>query len=109
MLRSEDCKRALPARQDWRASVSADLAHWYALAERASRPVDKLDYLIRRWVIADHPSQVCQSPAAYPMQSDGLLGELQKAIGQYLRAEYDLAQPVPDRLAALLREVEQSA
>jgi hypothetical protein len=41
------------------------------------------------------------------MLSNGLLSEVQAAIGRYLRADYDLAQPIPDRLVDLLRQLEQ--
>jgi len=41
-------------------------------------------------------------------RSDGLLSELQLAIGRCLQADYDLAQPIPDRLAALVRDFERS-
>jgi len=41
------------------------------------------------------------------MRRDGLLNDLQAAIGQYLSAEYDLTQPIPARLADLLRQLEQ--
>jgi hypothetical protein len=48
--------------------------------------------------------------AAQPtlMGRDGLLNEVQAAIGQYLNAEYDLTQPIPDRLVGLFRQIEQS-
>jgi hypothetical protein len=70
---------------------------------RASRfrSVDKLDYSIRRWIIADHPSQTS-------MRTDARLNELQRAIGQYLRKDYELAQPMPDRIVALLRKIDQT-
>ena len=109
MFQHDDCKWDAAARQNWRANVSAQKAHWLTLAERGFHPADKLDYSIRQWVIPDHPSCASQSPSAYPIQSDGLLSELQAAIGRYLRAEYDLAQPLPERLVILVREVEQSA
>jgi hypothetical protein len=63
----------------------------------SDRSVDKLDYSIRRWAIADHPGKT----------TDARLNELQRAIGRSLAAEYD---PVlPDRLVALLRQIEQPA
>ena len=61
----------------------------------AIRYVDELDYLVRGWVIPDHPSQASRPPATHPMQRDGLLSELQLVIGRCLQAEYDLAQPIP--------------
>jgi Anti-sigma factor NepR len=83
----------------------ADKAHLLALAERWIRPLDRLDYMIRRWAIPV-PLEVNRSAAA-SMLSNGLLSEVQAAIGRYLRAEYDLAQPIPDRLVDLLRQLEQ--
>ena len=38
---------------------------------------------------------------------DGSLNELQAAIGRWLSAEYDLEQPIPQRLVDLLRQLEQ--
>ena len=43
------------------------------------------------------------------MQTDAPLNELQRAIGQYLRLQYDLTQAVPNRLVALLRKAEPTA
>ena len=71
----------------------------------SDRSVDKLDYSIRRWAIADHPSKTTQSL----IRTDARLNELQQAIGRYLAAEYELVQPMPDRLVALLRKIEQPA
>jgi hypothetical protein len=70
--------------------------------------IDKLDYSIRRWAIPDHPSKTTQSP----MRTDAPLNELQRVIGQYLGAQYELVLPIlpmPDRLVALLRKIEQPA
>jgi hypothetical protein len=36
-----------------------------------------------------------------------MMNELQAAIGRCLRAEYDLGQPMPQRLVALLIQLEQ--
>jgi len=84
-------------------------AQWLSLAERGFRNADKLDYLIRRTVL-DHSRQVGQSPSTRQMRSDGrLLSELQVAIGRYLQAEYDVGQPLPDRLLALVTQVERAA
>ena len=83
----------------------ADKAYLLAMDERWLRPVDRLDYMIRRWAIPV-PLEVNRSAAA-SMLSNGLLSEVQAAIGRYLRAEYDLAQPIPDRLVDLLRQLEQ--
>jgi hypothetical protein len=84
------------------------------------RPADQLDYRIRRWVIppslqAD-PSVECRPSvgvrraaprSAASIQSSGLLREVQSAIGRHLCAEYDVTQPIPARLSALLRQLEQ--
>jgi hypothetical protein len=87
-------------------SIPGELAMFHQLAERGLRYADGLDYSVRRWVIADHPSQASRSPA--PMRSDGLLSDLQLVIGGCLQAEYDLAQPIPDRLTTLVRAFERS-
>ena len=94
----------MPKQDDFRKDA-ADKAYLVALAERWFRPVDRLDYMIRRWVIPV-PLEVNRSTAA-SMRSNGLLSEVQAAIGRYLRAEYDLAQPIPGRLVDLLRQLEQ--
>jgi hypothetical protein len=65
----------------------------------SDRSVDKLDYSIRRWAIADHPSKT----------TDARLNELQRAIGRYLAGEYEPVEAMPDRLVALLRKIEQPA
>jgi hypothetical protein len=93
------------AGQSWDASASAHHAHWLILAERGFHQIDKLDYLIRRTIL-DHPPH--QSPRTSP-EARGRLSDLQMAIARYLRAEYDLAQPIPDRLLALATAVDHSA
>ena len=107
MFHQDDLRRPA-AGQSWGVTASGHKAHWLTLAERGFRHADELDYLVRRWAIPDHPSQAGRSPATYPKQRDGLLSELQLVIGRCLQAEYDLAQPVPDRLAALVRDIEHS-
>jgi hypothetical protein len=87
-------------------SIPGEFAMFHQLAERGLRYADGLDYSVRRRVIADHPSQASRSPA--PIESAGLLSELQLAIGRCLQAEYDLAQPIPARLAALVGDFERS-
>jgi hypothetical protein len=113
-----------------RANTPADRMHLFAQAESWLRPVDQLDYLIRRWAIP-LPFEVSQSVASThlfrwslprkhsqgvsrskphreaSMRNSGLLSEVQAAIGRYLRAEYDLAQPIPAHLVDLLRQFEQ--
>jgi len=71
----------------------------------SDRSVDKLDYSIRRWAIADHPSKTTQSL----IRTDARLNELQQAIGRYLAADYEPEEAMPDRLVALLRQIEQPA
>ena len=84
------------------ARASAHKGYWRTLAERGLRPVDRLDYSIRRWAIEDHPSRIGQS---YPKETDAPLSEIQRAIGRYLRAEYELTQPMSAQLVALIRKV----
>ncbi len=119
-----------PVKLACRASMSADKAHLLAAAERWLHFADQLDYLIRRWVIPV-PYGDSRSVAPTPlfrwslprkhswavsrstphrkalMRSNGLLSEVQAAIGRCLSAEYDLAQPIPNRLVDLLRQLEQ--
>src|SRR5262245_32672361 len=88
--------------------LRADLASWLDRGEDWLRPADQVDYLVRRLVIpirleASRPDRT-PSP-----QGSGMLAEIQAEIGRRLRAEYDLAQPVPPRLMHLLREVERRA
>ena len=71
----------------------------------ALHSVDKLDYAIRRWAIPDHPSRTIQPL----MRTDARLNELQQAIGRYLAADYEPVEAMPDRLVALLRQIEQPA
>jgi hypothetical protein len=113
-----------------RASTCAYEARLLAAAERGLHFADQLDYLIRRWVVPvphgdsrsvagarlfrwslprKHSRQASRSmpPTKASMRSNGLLSEVQAAIGQCLSAEYDLAQPIPNRLVDLLRQLEQ--
>jgi hypothetical protein len=107
MFHQDDFKRP-EVGQSWGVTASGHKAHWLTLAERGFRYADELDYSVRRWVIPDHPSQASRSPATNPMRSDGVLSDLQLAIGRCLQAEYDVAQPIPDRLAALVRDIERA-
>jgi hypothetical protein len=88
-----------------------------AYPERWLRPADRLDLAIRRWVTPVHP-EVTQTIAAALGSSrstsrrdlsmrNGPFVEVQSAIGRYLRAEYDLAQPIPTRLVDLVGRLEQ--
>jgi hypothetical protein len=48
---------------------------FHQLAERGFRYADELDYLVRGWVIPDHPSQASRSPGNVSKRSDGVLSE----------------------------------
>jgi hypothetical protein len=96
--------------------MSENEAHLLAPAERWLRPADQLDYMIRRTVIpvrslasAREPSRGVSRSTPRGMASmwnaERLL-EVQEAIGQCLRAQYDLAQPIPARLGELLRQLD---
>ena len=98
--------------------VDAPATRLPAWPELWLRPADRLDYAIRRWVIPISP-EVNRSVTATrgvsrstsrrdaSRKKELSLTEIQAAIGRYLRAEYDLAQPIPARLADLLRQLEQ--
>jgi Anti-sigma factor NepR len=86
-----------------------------AYPERSLRPADRPDLAVRLWA-TPMPPKVNQSVAATrgisgstPLRdvSTRDFAEVQAAIGRYLRAEYDLAQPIPARLVDLLRQLEQ--
>jgi hypothetical protein len=86
-----------------------------AYPERWLRPADRLDLAIRRWA-TPMPPKVNQSVAATRGVSGSTarrdvstrdFAEVQAAIGRFLRAEYDLAQPIPTRLVDLVRQLEQ--
>ncbi len=104
----------MPKHDDHRedAAKSQLLALVERLAERGLHPADQLDYLIRRCVIPV-PFETRPLPRRHSREvrrstgNSGLLREVQAAIGKYLRAEYDLAQPIPTRLVDLLRQLEQ--
>ena len=128
--KQDDCRKNAAVKLARRATTSADKAHLLAAAERWLHFADELDYLIRRWVVPV-PYGDGRSVAATPlfrwslprkhsrgvsrstqhrtasMRSNGLLSEVQAAIGQGLSAEYDLAQSIPNRLVDLLRQLEQ--
>jgi hypothetical protein len=77
-----------------------------AWAEDWLRPADDLDYWIRLRLIpiAFKPSPSTRKVVAHNRR---LLNDVQEAIGKCLRAEYDVAQLVPARLADLLQRLEQ--
>jgi hypothetical protein len=113
-----------------RANTSTYEARVLAKAERGLHFADQLDYLIRRrivpvpyggnrlvtttplfrWSSLRKHSRGVSRPTPHrkaSMRSNGLLSEVQAAIGRCLSAEYDLAQPIPNRLVDLLRQLEQ--
>ncbi len=102
-----------------------------AAAERCVHLADQVDYSIRRWMIRRTTRLIVRrrgrrahanvglAPASAAgarfgaarqgcaRRRDGALSEMQAAIARALGAEYDLAEPLPDRLADLLRQLEQ--
>ena len=84
-----------------RALIDASLAS----GEKLLRPADRLDYLIRRWLIPIRLEPSARREEEAFLRSSVILTELQAAIGRCLRAEYDIAQPIPPRLLALANEV----
>jgi len=116
----------------WDRSPPRD-RHAFDLGKRWHSPADRLDYMIRRYVIPDHPANNDRAVArTLPYRSSApylsweltrmlsnrgnstrllssLLSDLQAAIGRGLRAEYDLTPPMPGRLVDLLRKLEQPA
>ena len=85
----------------FRTARYAGMNRLLALAERALRPVDRLEYAIRRYVI---PVSFKKGLREGPL---GRQGSIPYAIGQYLRAQYAIERSLPCRLANLLREFEQ--
>ena len=83
--------------------TAAALAHAEGVAERLLRPVDELDYRVRRWL----RPVAWGNPLHKQSSIHDLLSHVQEAIGQGLRDEYVVEQSVPDRLANLLREFER--
>jgi hypothetical protein len=92
-----------------RAGVLAHTARVIAMAERWLRPADKLDYVIRRWLIPvpfeDGTRSMPHKEAS--MRSSVALSPVQAAIGRHLRAEYAIERSMPAPLANLIREFEQ--
>ena len=85
--------------------TAAVLAHAEGVAERLLRPVDELDYRVRRWL----RPVTWGTPLRKQASIRDLLSHVQEAIGRSLREEYVLEQSMPDRLANLLREFEQQS
>jgi Anti-sigma factor NepR len=95
--------------------TASTAARVLAYPERWLRPADRLDLAIRRWLTLV-ASEVNQPAAATrgvtrstPRRDVSMRNfvEVQAAIGRRLRAEYDLAQPIPARFIDLLRQLEQ--
>ena len=79
--------------------------------ERLLGPADQLDYVIRRTVIPSAREPLRGVSRSTPRGKASLwnserLREVQEAIGRCLRAQYDLAQPIPARLVELLRQLD---
>ena len=85
--------------------TAAVLAHAEGVAERLLRPVDELDYRVRRWLMP----VAWGNPLLKQASIRDLLSHVQDAIGRSLREEYVLGPSMPDRLANLLREFEQQS
>jgi hypothetical protein len=85
--------------------TAAVLAHAEGIAERLLRPVDELDYRVRRWLMP----VTWGNPLLKQASIRDLLSHVQDALGRSLREEYVLEQSIPDRLANLLREFEQQS
>ena len=86
-----------------RALIDALLAR----GEKLLRPADRLDYLIRQWLIPIRFEPSVRREEEALRRSSVILTELQAAIGRRLRAEYDIAQPIPPWLLALANKVIQ--
>jgi hypothetical protein len=102
------------------------------LGKRWRGPADRLDYMIRRCVIPDHPANndgtVARalpyrlsapylsweltrtlSSGANSTRLNSLLSDLQTAIGRGLCAQFDFRAPMPGRLVALLTRLDEPA
>jgi hypothetical protein len=93
------------------ANMSENQAHLLASAERWLRGANQLDYMIRRTVIPSAREPLRGVSRSTPrgkalLWNSERLREAQEAIGRCLRAQYDLAQPVPARLVELLRQLD---
>jgi hypothetical protein len=84
-------------RKDAEIASSVRKPRLLAWGERSLHAADQIDNLIRRWVVPHDP---LGKGRARP-------SDVQRAVGQGLREEYDLTQPLPARLADLLRQLEQ--
>jgi hypothetical protein len=118
MSKQDDHRKNAEVKMVPRGAIAADRSHLFALAEHRLRPADQLDYMIRRWMIRvpfeanrliatdpffrwsyKHSRGVSRSTphAALSRRGNGLLSEVRAAIGQYLRAKWEITQPIPAR------------
>jgi hypothetical protein len=130
MLKKDDDRESGAVKLTRPVNTSAYEEGLLAAAERGLTFADELDYLIRRWIVpirhGDNRSVAATPPfrrslprrhvwavsqsmthGRASIRSNGLLSEVQAAIGRCLSSEYDLAQPMPKRLVDLLRQLEQ--
>ena len=105
-----------------RADSSAGKPALVTAAARCIKLADQVDYSIRRMVIAPDAGMERAAAAARlrsartgrapprraaAMRNRGALSALQSAIARALGAQYDVSEPLPDRLADLLRQLER--
>ena len=79
-----------------------------AVADRWLRPADRLDHILRRWLIPVPFEGI--RPMRHKEASirrSGLSSDIQQVIGQRLRERYAVERSLPARLANLIREFEQ--
>jgi hypothetical protein len=105
MSRDGNDKHAM-AERTRRAEPPADKFPLRAAAERCIRFADRVDYSIRRMVIPADYGMDRAVARGRTARSRGALSEMQAAIARALRAGYEPAEPLPHRLADLLRRLE---
>jgi hypothetical protein len=92
-----------------KAGVVAYMDRVIDAAERWLRSVDRIDYLVWRWLIPirfeDPP--ISTQHEELSVQHAGLSSQIQQAIGQRFREQYVVERSLPSRLAKLLSEFEQ--
>ena len=91
-----------------RSDLAVRMASLLARAEGWLRPADQLDYAIRRWLIPIRLETTAPDQRIF-VKSSGLSRDLLAHIGSCLRAQYNLAQPIPHQLNDLLQEFERRA
>jgi hypothetical protein len=101
-----------------RGAVATDKGRSFGRAERWLHPADQLDYMIRRWMIPvpfeanrliatgpffrwshEHSREASRSTrhAAPSRRGNGLLSQFRAVVGQFLRAKWEITQPIPAR------------